>query len=179
MKGLTFIEIFIAMGIATVAGVLLLVIIVNSLGLFANQSSRVESGLNINDALGQVRSAIKQSTVVDSSSGVGKLVLKVSSVDSSNNIISDIYDTYTFFLDNSVLHFQILPDALSSRQASDRIFSTNVDSLFFKYLNSANPPEEITPTAAAKIRVTLTLKQKVGTNYQINTATTEANLRND
>ncbi len=179
MKGLTLIEILIAMGIATVAGVLLLVIIVNSLGLSANQSSRVESGLNTNDALLQVRSIIKQSTAVDSSSGVGKLVLKVSSVDSANNIIPDTYDFFAFFLDKSVLHFEILPNALSSRKMSDRIFSTNVDSLIFKYFNSVNPPEEITPTAASKIRIELTLKQKVGTNYQINTATTEANIRND
>lgn len=187
-RGLTLIEILVAMGIATVAGVLLVVIIVNSAGLSTEQSSKVQEGLNINDALLQVRSSIKQASAVVASytsgsitytTSASQLVLKVSSIDASNNIIANTFDFFVFFQDQSYLHFKIFPDPLSSRKASDRIFSTSVNSLIFQYFNSATPPVEVTPTSATKVRITLTLKQKIGLNYETQTATSEANLRND
>ncbi len=44
MKGFTLLELLVAMGIATVAGVLLVVIIVNSAGLYSNQSPKFRRG---------------------------------------------------------------------------------------------------------------------------------------
>lgn len=187
-RGLTLIEVLVAMGIATVVGVLLVVIIVNSAGLFTQQSSKVETGLNINDTLSQVRGSIKQASAVTASytsgsttytTGVNQLVLKVSSVDSSGNIIANNHDYFVFFLDQSSLHFKVFPDPSSARKASDQIFSTAVDNLVFKYFNSLNPPSEVTPAEATKIRISLTLRQKIGTSFETNSATSEANLRND
>lgn len=186
--GLTLIEVLVAMGIAVIAGALLVVVIVNSAGLYSNQSSKVQQGLNINDALIKVRGSIKQASSVAVSytngsttytSGADQLVLKVASIDSSNNIISDTYDFFVFFLNQNSLRFKIFPDPLSSRKVADQVFSTSVDSLNFRYFNSANPPLEVSPTAATKIRIALTLKQKSGANFETNTATAEANLRND
>ncbi len=186
--GLTLIEVLVAMGIATVAGLLLLVIIVNSAGLFSEQSSKVQTGLNINDALSSVRGNIKRASAVAVSytsgsttytTGSNQLVLKVPSIDSSGNIITDTFDYFVFFLDQQTLHFKTFPDSLSSRKTTDQIFSTSVDSLIFRFFSSANPPVEVTPVDAAKIRITLVLKQRIGTNFAINTATSEANLRND
>lgn len=180
MRGLTLIEVLVAMGIAVVAGVLLLVIIVNSSGLFTRQSSEVSTGLNINDTLLQLRSTIKQATAVASSytsgsttytSGAGQIVLKVASIDSSNNIIEGSYDFFVFLLDGKTLRFKVFPDPASSRKTADQIFSTTVDNLIFKYFNSATPPLEVTPANAAKVRITLV--------FQTNIATSEANLRND
>lgn len=187
-KGLTLIEVLVAMGIATIAGVLLLVIIVNSAGLFTEQSSKVTEGLNINDSLSLLRGDIKQASSVAVSytegsttytSSASQLVLKVSSTDTSGNIIANTFDYFVLYLDQGFTHFKIFPDAASSRKKIDRILSTSVDSLRFQYLNSANPPVEVTPVNAVKIRVTLTLKQKIGTNFEVSTATTEANFRND
>ncbi len=170
-RGLTLVEVLVAMGIAAVAGVLLLVIIVNSASLFKEQSSKVEEGLNMNDALSVVRSSIKQASSVADTSSASQLVLKVSSVDTSGNIIDNTFDYFVLYLDQGAIHLKIFPDAISSRKTADRILSTNVDSLKFQYLNSANPSVEVTPASAAKVRVTLNLKQKI--------STTEANLRND
>lgn len=176
------------MGIAAIAGVLLLVIIVNSAGLFTKQSSKVQTGLNINDSLSQVRASIKQASAVAPSytsgsttytSGDNQVVLKVASIDASNNIIDLTFDYFVFFLDQNTLRFKIFPDPSSSRSAADRIFSTSVDSLVFKYYNFANPPVEVSPASASKVRITLVLKQKSGAGLEINTATSEANLRND
>ncbi len=176
------------MGISTIAGVLLLVIIVNSAGLFTEQSSRVQEGLNINDALSILRGDIKQASSVAVSytngstiytSSANQLVLAVSSIDNSGNIINNTFDYFVLYLDQGSTYLKIFPDTTSSRKAADRILSTSVDSLGFRYLNSANPPVEVTPASATKVRVSLTLKQRIGTNFETSTATTEANLRND
>lgn len=186
--GLTLIEVLVAMGIATMVGVLLVVIIVNSAGLFKQQSSQVQEGLNINDALAQVRSSTKQASAIASTytggsttytTGPSQLVLKVSSIDSSGNIIENTDDYFVFFQDQNYLRFKTFPDPVSFRKASDRIFSTSLDNLIFKYFNSANPPAEVPPESAIKVRITLTLKQRNGASFETNTATSEANLRND
>lgn len=187
-KGLSLIEVLVAMGIATIAGTLLIVVIVNSAGLFTEQSSKVQEGLNSNDALATIRGDIKQANLVAVSytsgsttytSGADQLVLKVSSIDGSGNIIDNTFDYFVLFQNQGASHLKIFPDALSARKASDRILATNVDNLNFQYLNSANPPVEVSPTSASKVRVTLRLKQKIGLNFTISTATTEANLRNN
>ena len=178
----------ISISIAAVVGGLLLVIIVNSTGLFYKESSKVEQGLNTNDALAEVRKSIKQSSAIAVSytessvtytSGETQIVLKVPSLDSSGNNILSSFDYFVFFQDTSKLRFKIFPDTASSRKAQDRIFSNIVDSLVFKYLSSSNPPIEVAPEGATKVRITLKLKQKAGASYQTNIATTEANLRND
>lgn len=179
MKGLSLMEVLIAMGIAIVVGGLLLIIIVNSAGLFYKQSSKVEQGRNINDALTQIRQNIKQSSSIDPTSTPEQLVLKISSIDSSGDIIADTFDNFVFSKDQRNLRFKTFPNALSSRKAQDQIFSTSVDSLNFQYLDLANPPNEVAPVSAVKVRITLTLKQKSGADYETNTATTEASLRND
>lgn len=185
--GYTLIETLVVMSITIVAGVLLVVIMVNSTGLFTQQSSKVAEGLSVNDSLMQIRNAIKTANSIavnytngaqTFTTGPTQLILKVPSLDSSNNIISDKYDYYVFYVDQKTLHFKIFPDVLSSRQAKDQIFSTSVDNINFQYFNTAVPPMEVIPINALKVRVTLTLKQRVGINFETNTATSEANLRN-
>lgn len=186
--GFTLFEVLISMSIAVVVGGLLLLIMVNSVGLFYNESSKVNIGLNTNDALNQVRKNIKESSGVAASytagsttysSGGTQAVLKVPSLDLSGNIITNTFDYFVFFQDALKLRFKTFPNALSSRKAQDQIFTTSLDKLVFQYLNSANPPVEVAPISATKVKITLTLKQKAGAAYQISTATSEANLRND
>lgn len=176
------------MGIATVAGVLLVVVMVNSAGLFSHQSSKVQEGLNINDALSALRGSIKQAgSVADQytdgpttyTSGATQLVLKVSSIDALGNIITNTDDYFVFFLDSKYLRFKIFPHLDSSRQGINRVLSNAVDAINFQYFDSANPPVEVSPSSATKVRMTLTLKQKLGLNFEINTATSEVSLRND
>ena len=187
-KGLTLLEVIIAMGIAGLTGGLLILIIVNSAGIFYKQSSKLSEGLNINDALSQIRKTIKQSGAVQASftnglqpftSSPTQLVLKVPAIDSSNNIIINTFDYFIFYSDQNSLRFKIFPDNLSSRKVQDQIFSTLLGSLLFQYFSLANPEAEVAAANAQKVRITLTLKQKSGAGFEINTATSEANLRND
>lgn len=169
--GLSIAEVVVAVGITAIAGVLLAAVLFNSAGLFTDQAVKVGSGLNLNDALSEVRSVIKQAAMTDTASNGSNLILKVASVDESGSIIEDVFDTYNFYLDNTTFHFKVFPDPRSSRKSKDRIFSTSVDRLYFEYLNSASPPAETSPETAKKIRITLIIKNSP--------ATSEANLRND
>lgn len=186
-RGLTLLEVLVAAGISIIVGGLLLVIMVNSAGLFTRESSKLEEGLNINDVLMQVRSNIKEASSITASylsegtnytSGPTQLILNLPSLDNSNNIISGSFDTYIYFLDTNQFRFKSFPTAVSSRKIQDQIFSTLVDSLKFQYFDSTG--QEITPTSAVKVRITITLKRKTSVNtYETNTATSEASLRND
>lgn len=179
-RGLTLVEVLISLGISIIVGLLLLVIIVNSAGLFSRQSVLLTEGLNINDALSKLRNTVKDASAVAASytggsttfsSGSTQLVLKIPSIDLTNNIITNTDDYFVFFQDQNKLRLLSFPNTLSIRKAQDQIFSTSLDKLYFQYFDLANPPLEVVPTAASKIRITLKLKQK--------TATSEANLRND
>lgn len=188
-KGLTLIEVLIAMGIATVAGGLLLVIIVNSAGLFYKQSSEVSLGLSTNDALMKIRGSIKQAGSIAQSypetgapiytTGSTRLILKIPSTDNLGNIISDTYDYFVYFSDQTKLRLKSFPNVLSAKKAQDQIFMTNLKSLEFKYLNSTIPPQEVPPRSASKVRLTVTVEEKSGARLESLTATSEASLRND
>ena len=188
MKGLTLIEVLISIGIAVVIGVLLVAIIVNSAGLYSKESSKLSQGLNTNDALLTIRDTIKQSSAVITvyTSGVNtytssgtQIVLKLFSIDSSNNLITNTYDYFIFYTDTNRLRLKTFPDSTSSRKSQDQIFSTSLDNLNFQYFNSASPPVEVAPGSATKVRVTLSLKQKNGSSIELKTSTSEASIRND
>lgn len=189
MKGLTLVEVLIAMGISIVVGVLLLAVIVNSSGLFYSQSSKVGQGLGVNDALSKIRETIRESSFIAPgfpesaspayTSGSKQLVLKLSSIDVSGDIVSGAYDYFVFFSDTDKLRFKSFPDSQSSRKIQDQILSLNVDSIKFQYFDSAVPPNEVAPATAVKIRISLSLKQKTGQSFEVSIATSEAGLRND
>ncbi len=187
-KGLTLMEVLIAMGLAVATGTLLLSIMINSAGFFYKQSSKLQEGLNINDALSKVRQSTRLSSGVVSTytsggitytSSATQIVLKVPALDNLGNVIANTFDYIVFFQDQTKLRYKLFPDAQSSRKSQDQIFSTSVDSLTFKYLDSQNPPNEVTPVSATKVRIILSLKQKNGQTIETNTATSEAALRND
>lgn len=186
--GMTLLEILVAMGLSVVIGILLVAIIINSSGLYTNQSTKLVEGHNINDALLNIKSTIRQSNAIIASyinglesysSSSSQLVLRLFSIDSSGAIIPNTYDYFVYFLDQNKLRLKTFPDPLSSRFSQNQIFSTLADSLSIKYLNSGSPPVEVTLTAATRIKVTITLKEKKGLSEVIKIATTEASLRND
>lgn len=187
-KGLTLAELLISSSIAVVVGGLILVMTINSSGLFYKQAAKVNLGLNADDALTKIGKSIKESRSVVAlystaektyKSESNQLVLKIPSVDSYGNLISEVFDYFVFLLDERKLRLRIFPNILSSRKGQDQILAKDVDQLLFQYFNSRNPPEEVLSSFAAKVKTSLVLKETKGTTEEINMATHEANLRND
>lgn len=188
-KGITLVEALLTLGIAVVVGAMLLVIMVNSAGLFYQQSGKVEQGLSVNDALLSMKETIRGASQVSSSypetgsptytSSSTQLVLKIPSINSSGDIISGVFDYFVFFKDSDKLRLKTFPDSQSSRKAQDQIFSTKLDSLIFEYFDGQIPPQQVQPNLAVKVKITMVLKQKAGAGIETNVATSEANLRND
>lgn len=185
--GFTLTEVLIALGIASVVGTLLLVVIVNSAGLFYKQSSKVEQGLGVNDALAQVSGRVKEASsvavsyqdgVITYTSGANQLVLRITSIDELGDLIADTSDHFVFLLNQDKLTLKLFPDAQSSRHAQNSILASNVTGVLFQYFDLQNPPQEIQPSTALKIKITLVLKQRSGADFEVSTATSEANLRN-
>lgn len=185
-KGFTLLEVIIATGVAAIVGSLILGILVNSTGVYYQQSAKIEQGVDLNNALANIQKSITNAAAIASSypetgtplytTGNDQLVIKVSSVDSSNNIIANSYDYFVYTVNAGQLHLIIYPDPKSSRQLRDQILALNVSNISFGYLDSADSPVGI--NAATKVKVTLTVQQKAGSNYRQSIATTEATLKN-
>lgn len=187
-SGLTLVEILVVMFITAVAGGLLLVIMSNSLGLFYKESSQIGQGVGANDVFSVLKNSIKEAGLIAASytngtttytSGPNQLVLRLSSLDSSGNMIRDTYDYFVFFQDQRLIRLKTFPSSLSQRKAADRVLSGNVDKITFQYLDKTVPPAEVSPASAVKVRATLILEQQTGPEIQQTVATAEANLRND
>ncbi|MBI2020283.1 hypothetical protein HYS94_02575 [Candidatus Daviesbacteria bacterium] len=187
-RGVTISEALIVLAITALVGSILTAIIVNSTGLFYKESSKVQQGLGLNDALAKIRVNVKEASSIASSfvdqgttytSSATQLVLQVPSIDSGGNIIANTFDHVVIYLDGTLLRFKLFPNQLSSRILVDEILTTVAEAIVFKYYDSANPPQEVSPIAAEKVQISLTVKQKAGANFETATATSEANLRND
>lgn len=186
MKGLTLPELLIAMTITVLVGGLIAGMLVNNSGVFYKQASKVGQGLGANDSLAQIRSNIKEARAVAAgypigsstyTSGASQLVLRLATIGSSGNVVLNTYDYVVYHLDNNNLRMRLFPDALSQRNAENRVLANNVNSLNFQYFD--NTGSEITPTSAVRVKITLTLSQKAGAGYETSVASSEANLRND
>ena len=187
-KGLTLLEVLITTAIAIIVGLLLFAVLINSAGIFYKENSRIGQGLSSNDALNLIRQEIKQSSGVVSSyqidaatytSGETQLVLKIPSIDSSENIITDTFDYFVFYQDQDKLRLKSEPNAQSSRKKQNQILALNVSKVLFQYFNNAYPPGEVAAASATKVRLTLSLKQKAGAGTEQNISTSEATLNND
>lgn len=188
-QGFTLLEILVAMSIITVAGLLLIGVVVNTAGIGVQQSSKVSLGVDANDILMKIRENLKEATAIVSAYPEGssplytssptQLVLKLSSIDSSGEIISNTYDYFVYSKDQSKLLFKTFPDPASSRVAKDQLLTSKLEDIIFEYFNNANPLQLVSPNLASKIKVTVVLKQQTGSQKESSVATSEAQLRND
>lgn len=186
--GFTIVEMLVTLTVASLVGALLLAIFVSNTGVFYRQTAKVTQGVNLNDALSIIKGKIKEakaasltypetgSPTYTSSSQV--LVLKLFTIDCSGNVSSTDFDYVVFAVSAGFLNYKVFPYSSCGRNAEDQVISKDVDSINFEYLNSSGMPVA-TPPDATRIKTTITLKKKAGPNFETNTLTTEANLRNN
>lgn len=186
-RGFTLVEMLIVVVLAVTVSGALMAILINNSEVVYNQSSRVSQGLDLNDALANIKGYIYQASSVSSSypetppatytSSQSQLVLKLASLDQNEEIIQGSYDYVIYSKDQDKLRVLLEPNGLSSRDQINTILAKNVDQIIFDYLDSQGNPTS--PTAAQKLKATIILKQKAGSKIETNIATGEANLRND
>lgn len=186
-KGFTLPELIIASTVAVVISGLLLVIMVNSTGLFYEQSSKVSQGVSANDALSDVRQTARSAISVavqypetgtpEYTSSQTTAVFKVASIDSSGDIIFNTSDYIVYYLDDNKLYERTAPNAQSNREDKIRVLSNRVEIILFEYLDSYG--DIVATNVASKVKITMGLKELIGGVSQTHIATSEANLRND
>lgn len=185
-NGFTLSEVITTVAVVAIVGGLLIGIMVNNTGLFYQQSSKVTQGVGANDALVRVRSEIKEAQAVAAgypvssptyTSSSTQLVLRLTSIDSSGNIITATYDYAVFTVTGGRLITQVFPDIASSRKGANENLVNNVSSVLFEYFDATGA--QTGPTNAVNVKITLTLRQKAGKGFETNVATSEANLRNN
>lgn len=184
-NGFSLTEILVVSLITVIVGGFIVSILFNTTGIYYNQSAQTQQSMDLNDTFSKVRSSIRQSKFVATgypegsptyTSGINTLVLKIPSVNSSGNTISDTYDFAIVTKSQDKLYYKLFPDAISARSSDDQILASNVDNVYFNYYDSAGT--EVNPETSSRIKITLTLKQKAGAGYKVNTATSEASIRN-
>lgn len=185
-NGFTVIEVLLVLLVVGIVGGYVAMILVNNTGLFYLENSKVDQGVHIDNVLASIHSSIRSATSIASGYPVGSptyttsantLVLKLVTVDSSNNIIQDTYDYIVYYLDGDKLRYKLFPAGGSQRAPADQILALNVNKITFQYFDSGG--NEIVPTSAVKVQISVTQKQKAGAAILQNTATTEGYLRND
>lgn len=188
-KGLTLLEILVVMTVGSIAGVLLLQIFVQNSSLLTQQSAKVSHGLGLNESISQLEKSIRVASAVatgypeasptyTTSSTI--LVTKVPSTNGSGGIIDSTFDFFVFTQDSNnpkVFRKLVFPNPQSARGQQDSVLTTNLQSISFQYLNSQGQP--VTPTAASKVSFSLTASTDIGVSNQIDSASSEVNLRND
>lgn len=184
-SGFTLVEMIITIAITAIVGVALLVILVNSMGLQTAQSNRVMQGLGINDSLSDISNWVRRASVVAEgypttpytyTSGESVLVLKIPSIDASDNVVDDVYDYVVFVVEDAKLKEKLFPDNLSSRKPVNKILTNNIASVVFSYQNATG--QTVTPSAASVITATINLSQKSTYTNETNSGTSTMRLRN-
>ena len=186
-KGFTLVELLIVVSLSVVISAVLVAILINNTELVYKENSRVSQGLDLNDALANIKTYIRQAQSVASSypetppvsytSSSTQLVLKFVSLDANGEVVQATFDFVIYLKDQDKLKILVIPGSGSSRLPQDSILAKNVSEVLFDYFDSNGVP--IAPNAAEKVKITLSLKQKAGSSIETNIATGEANLRND
>lgn len=187
MKGFTLFETLIVVAIFLVVGVLLVSILVNNTGLYNKQSSLVTSGLNINDAMREIDTNIRQassvaigypevsSTYTTSST---TLVIKIPSFNASG-IISNTFDYIVVTKDaakNNLLREYVFPDISSEREFQNKVLTNILDSIKFTYLDKND--NVIAASSAEKVKTEITVLSSNNASDKSRTAIIVTNLRN-
>jgi len=186
--GISLIELLVVMAISAIAGTLLIMILVQNNGLFLKQTNKINQGVNANDVVNLLSQDIKAASFVAANypeinpsytTSSSTLILAVPSIDVSDDIIKDTYDYLIFTPDlSNSLFFRklVFPDSLSARKSADTILTIKLKNISFVYLDKAG--NAVSPTSAAKVNFSLTLKGESGFASEENEASSEVKLRN-
>lgn len=187
-RGFSLTELLVALGIAGVIVFLFVQILLQSNGLFYQQSVKVDQGLTLNDAISLIGSDIKSATAVASGypadsptvlSSANSLVLQLASIDNSGEVINNSFDYLVIAPDQArpqVLREQLFPDPSSSRKSINRVLLSNLSKVTFYYLDTSG--KVTSPSSSSRVNFTINLSSGLGSITQQSSASGQVSLRN-
>lgn len=190
MKGFTLAEMLIALSIVMVAGVLLTGILVNNTGFFYKQTTLVQEGLSLNDAMGELTTNIKQAASVAAiypegdpspsyTSSTTTLILKMPSLN-DGGVIESTYDFLVITPDPinaNILRQYFFKNSSSQRYIKKDVLTTNLDTVTFEFLD--NSGAAVLPEASAAVNVELKVTAKTGSISSARTSKVLTKIRNN
>lgn len=188
-RGWSLIEILIVMTVASVAGGLLINLMISSNKLFYDQSAHISQGLSLNQTELELTELIKSSAGVavqypvtgtaQFTSDSDTLVIKLPALSAGGDVIESVYDFAVVEPDVSqpgVLRKQVFKDNSSYRKTENKILSTNLKTLTFNFLDANN--SSVSPSLAERITFTIHLSNKSGFSEKESSGSGTVNIKN-
>lgn len=187
-KGLSLVEVLIAITMAAVAGALLLNILVSSNRIFFNESVQVAQGLSLNQAALEITNLIKSSSGISNqypptgasqfTTDANTLVLKIPALNQDESVKDLVFDYAVISKDQSnpkILRKMIFVDNTSFRKSENKVLSTSLKQIKFLYLDVGN--SQIAPLEAVRINFTINLSENVSLSQSESSASGTVNLK--
>lgn len=188
-KGFSLFELLLAVAISVVIGGLMVRIFVQNTSFFNLQQSKVSGNIDLNNMTQIINSDLRSSVSVaigypvvspTYTSSDTVLVLKIPSIDSSKNIITNLYDYIVIAKDSQkplILREIVYPDAGSSRASSNKVLTTGLSSVRFLYFDVNKM--QTSPDQSTTVNFTVNVKDGIGRDTQTASASGIVNLRNN
>lgn len=186
--GFTLVEVLITVAVAIVAGTLLISIWVQNNGLYKAQTSKISTGVSLNDALTDITESIKNSATVASNypaqpsvtTDTDTLVLALPSINANGYVIENVYDYVVITKDPQkpkLLRKFVYPNAQSTRPKEEKLLSNVLTNVIFNYYDDNGNP--VSPTNAEKITFIIQTSEKAGNGQNVASSSGQASLRNN
>lgn len=189
INGFTLVETLLASVVAVIVGIALSTLLVNHTGTFYKETGLVNDGVGLNDTLKAIDDQIRQASNVIAqypesgppsfTTSNTQLVLKLPSYN-GNGVINNTFDYVIVTRDATVLNvLKIITygNASSLRKNSNKVITTFLDNLGFRYLDASGT--QVTPTNAKQVQTDITVKSSQGSVSSQRTASSKTILRNN
>lgn len=188
-KGISLTEVLVSLAALSIAGVLLMNLLVSSNNIFVKETIKVNQGLSLNQATLEITGLIKSSAGVVAQYPISgnalyttnsqTLVLKIPAITSGDQIIDTVFDYAVIDVDpanSKILRKRIYPSGQSIRKPENKVLTTSLYSISFLFLNESNNP--ISPPQSQRINYSINLSDPAGLSKNESSASAVVNLKN-
>lgn len=188
-SGLSLLELLIGITVASVAGGLLINLMVSSNKLFIDQTTLINQGLSLNQTKLEVSDLIKSSAGIAAqypvtgsplyTTDADTLILKLPAISAGGDVIESVYDYAIVEADaakSSILRKQIFKDNQSFRNEENKVLSTALDTIDFSYFDSNS--NLVSPNQAERVSFIIYLSNQSGFAENESSGSGSVNIKN-
>ena len=139
-QGFTIIEMVVVIGLVIITGGVVASLFIGQNRIYQSETAELNITGDARSALDDIDNYVRSATRTMSSystytASSQVLILKIQSINGSNQLAPGLYDYVVYYLSSGSLMRQVFPDAGSSRPATTKKLASNVNSLAFTYNN--------------------------------------------